>query len=102
MEVTVPLFKENLKYGGIEDIAQIYANAYNTPIVKFNGAADEGGFLSSARYSKLDSMSVELYGSAERMLLVARYDNLGKGASGAAVECLNMKLGCELTEGLEI
>lgn len=102
MEVTVPLFKDSLKYGGAADIAEIYNAAYNTPIVKFRGANDESGFLSSARYSGLDTMSVELYGSGERILLVARYDNLGKGASGAAVECLNMKLGCELTEGLEI
>lgn len=102
MEVTVPLFAESLKYGTASDIAEIYNATYNTPIVKFRGSNDEGGFLSAARYSGLDSMSVELYGSDERILLVARYDNLGKGASGAAVECLNMKLGCELTEGLEI
>ena len=101
MEVTVPLFAETLKYGGASDIAKIYASTYNTPIVKFRGTNDEGGFLSAARYSGLDTMSVELYGSEERILLVARYDNLGKGASGAAVECLNIKLGCELTEGLE-
>ena len=102
MEVTVPLFAESLKYGTASDIAEIYNATYNTPIVKFRGSNDEGGFLSAARYSGLDSMSVELYGSDERILLVARYDNLGKGASGAAVECLNMKLGCELSEGLEI
>ena len=102
MEVTVPLFSDSLKYGTREDIAKIYESTYNTAMVKYNGSADEAGFLSSARYSGLDSMSVELYGSDERILLVARYDNLGKGASGAAVECLNMKLGCELYEGLEI
>ena len=102
MEVTVPLFAESLKYGGASDIAEIYTSTYNTPIVKFRGANDEGGFLSAARYSGLDTMSVELYGNEERILLVARYDNLGKGASGAAVECLNIKLGCELTEGLEV
>lgn len=102
MEVTVPLFADSLKYGTASDIAEIYRATYNTPIVKFRGANDESGFLSAARYSGLDTMSVELYGSDERILLVARYDNLGKGASGAAVECLNMKLGCELTEGLEI
>ena len=102
MEVSVSLFCENLKWGGRADIEKIYAQTYNTPIVKFNGAADEGGFLSAARFSGLDSMSVELYGTDERMMLVARYDNLGKGASGAAVECLNIKLGCEITKGLEI
>ena len=49
-----------------------------------------------------DSMTVEAYGNDDRIILVARYDNLGKGASGAAVECLNIKLGCEKTKTLEL
>ncbi len=102
MEVTVPLFKSQLSYGGIEDIKQIYKNLYNTSIISYNDSADEGGFLSAGKLHGKDSMSVEVYGNDERIILVARYDNLGKGASGAAVECLNIKLGCEKTKTLEI
>ena len=47
-------------------------------------------------------MQIEVYGSEDRIILVARYDNLGKGASGAAVECLNIKLGCDKAKMLEI
>ena len=58
--------------------------------------------MSSVRYEGKDSMSVEVYGNEDRILLVARYDNLGKGASGAAVECLNIVLGEEKTKTLVI
>ena len=102
MEVTIPLFKEQLCRGGIEDIKKIYKELYNSPIISYNEANDESGFLSSVKLGSKDSMSIEVYGNDDRMILVARYDNLGKGASGAAVECLNIKLGCDKTKTLEI
>ncbi|MBQ2736272.1 MAG: N-acetyl-gamma-glutamyl-phosphate reductase [Clostridia bacterium] len=102
MEVTVPLFKQQLLKGGIEDIKEIYRNLYNSPILSYEEGGDESGFLSANKLSGKDSMRVSVYGNEERILLVARYDNLGKGASGAAVECLNIKLGCEKTKALEI
>ena len=49
-----------------------------------------------------DSMSISVFGEEDRILLVARYDNLGKGASGAAVECLNYILGENKATGLEL
>ncbi len=102
MEVTVPLFKKDLLSGDINAIKQVYRNTYASDIVCYREANDEEGFLSANAYHGRDSMSVEVYGNEERMILVARYDNLGKGASGAAVECLNIKLGCEKTKALEI
>ena len=102
MEVTVPLFKSQLNYGGLEEIKQIYKELYNTEIISYKEANDEGGFLSAGKLSGKDSMSIEVYGNDERIILVARYDNLGKGASGSAVECLNIKLGCEKTKTLEV
>ena len=102
MEVTVPLFKEQLLKGGIEDIKAIYKSLYNTPMVEYVEGEDEGGFISANKLHAKDKMTVEVFGNEDRILLVARYDNLGKGASGAAVECLNIKLGCEKTKTLEI
>ena len=99
MEVTVPLFAGDIN-GTIEDIKNIYRAAYSSPIIHFNEGDDEGGFLSAAKYTGLDSMGISVYGNDDRIILVARYDNLGKGASGAAVECLNVKLGCEKTKTL--
>ncbi len=102
MEVTVPLFKSQLCFGGIEEIKNIYRELYTTDIVKFAENADEAGFLSAAALSGKDSMQIEVYGNDDRIILVARYDNLGKGASGAAVECLNIKLGCDRNKTLVI
>ena len=63
-------------------------------------SADEGGFLSSAALSGSDDMEVSVYGSSERALLVSRFDNLGKGASGAAIQNMNIVIGCAEGEGL--
>ena len=103
MEVTVPIFKNWLNEGfDAESIKEIYKKAYTGPIVTYKEGADESGFLTAAVLSSKDSMQIEVYGNAQRILLVARYDNLGKGASGAAVECLNIALGCEKTKTLDI
>ena len=47
-------------------------------------------------------MKICVFGNDERMLLTAVYDNLGKGASGAAVEVMNIILGKDETSGLNI
>ena len=47
-------------------------------------------------------MEISVSGNGERILLISRYDNLGKGASGAAVECMNIVLGTDKTTGLEL
>ncbi|MBQ4071073.1 MAG: N-acetyl-gamma-glutamyl-phosphate reductase [Clostridia bacterium] len=100
MEVTVPLFASDI-HGTAEDIRRIYRERYASDIIRYCEDS-EGGFLSAAAYSGLDSMGIGVYGNDERILLVARYDNLGKGASGAAVECLNVKLGCDKTKTLSL
>ena len=101
MEVTVPLFAEWLCEGKtIEDVRAAYKKAYTGPLVSYNEAADESGFLSAAAYSNRDSMEISVHGNPDRFTVVARYDNLGKGASGAAVECLNIVLGEDKTKTL--
>ncbi|MBQ7352417.1 MAG: N-acetyl-gamma-glutamyl-phosphate reductase [Clostridia bacterium] len=102
MEVTVPLFKSQLNYGNIDTIKEIYKKTYTGPIVFYNESGDEEGFLSAGKLSGKDSMQIEVYGNEDRIILVSRYDNLGKGASGAAVECLNIVLGQDKTKTLVI
>ena len=103
MQVTVPLFAGWLKPGaGMEEVKNAYKALYTGPIVSYTDAADEGGFLSAAAQSGLDSMKITVAGNEQRMLLLAVYDNLGKGASGAAVECMNLVTGAEKTLGLEL
>lgn len=103
MEVTVPLHKEMVKSENpIEDIKAVYAKAYQGPIVSFKDEIGEGGFLSAGAYSGLDIMEVSVSGNNDRMILTARYDNLGKGASGAAIQCMNLVMGVEEEKGLQL
>ena len=102
MEVTIPIFPQMLKDAGIEDIKNIYKEKYTGPVVYFAEDFDENGFVSANKLRNRDSMEISVSGNEDRILLIARYDNLGKGASGAAVECMNIELGCDLTTGLEI
>ncbi len=103
MVVTVPVFKEQLTPGtSMADLQAVYANQYQGPMVKYLPHMDENGFVSGGGLSGKDTMEVTVCGNDERILLMARYDNLGKGASGAAVQCLNLILGCDPTKDLEL
>ena len=98
MEVTVQLFGKS-----VEAIADCYRQYYaEGGLVRFveDPAEVEGGFLSSAALSGRDGMEVSVYGNGDRVILVSRFDNLGKGASGAAIQNMNIVLGCAETEGL--
>lgn len=103
MEVTVPLFGTMVNSENpIEDIKAVYAKAYQGPIVNFKDETNEGGFLSAAAYSGLDVMEVSVWGNKDRMILTARYDNLGKGASGAAIQCMNLVMGVNEDKNLSL
>ncbi len=100
MEVTVSLFKKDLK-GTVKDIRNLYQSYYRGPLIRFTEASDEKGFLSAAAYSGRDDMEITVTGNDDRILLISRFDNLGKGASGAAIQNMNIVLGLSETEGLE-
>ncbi len=102
MCVTVPLFKGQLKKGSAEDIKKLYGDLYRGPIVNYVDNLNEEGFISANGLFGADSMQITVLGNEERILLVARYDNLGKGASGAAIECMNIMLDEDLTLGLDL
>ena len=101
MLVTVPLTAGMLQNRATdEDIRTVYRSLYTGPVVHYADAADENGFLSACAYTGRDDMEISVQGNRERIVLAARYDNLGKGASGAAVELLNLMTGAQQTEGL--
>lgn len=103
MEVTVPIFTEDLNNGfTVNDIRKLYKEKYNGNIISYVEDDDESGFMSAIALSGYDNMHISVNGNDDRILLVARYDNLGKGASGAALECLNYKLEKDITWGLNI
>lgn len=103
MEVTVPLFASQLLPGkSVSDIRRVYTQKYKGPIINFKSDASHHNFLPANGYVNRDTMEISLHGNDERILLTACYDNLGKGASGAAVECLNIVLGVDKTKGLDL
>ncbi len=102
MLVTVPLFKEQLNGVTIEDIKRIYAKKYHSDIVKYKDEIGENGFICSNKLSFNDSMEIFVEGNKDRILLMSRYDNLGKGASGAAIQNMNILLGTDEKTGLEV
>ena len=99
MEVTVQLFGKDLSA-----IKDCYRSYYGAGLVRFvdDPAAAEGGFLSSAALSGKDTLEVSAYGNGERVILVSRFDNLGKGASGAAIQNMNVVLGVDESTGLVV
>ena len=103
MLVTVGLFTSQLKPGTTKkDVTDVYAALYQGPVVRYVDAMDESGFVSSNGLCGLDCMEITVLGNEERLVLAARYDNLGKGASGAAIEAMNIVLETEETTGLII
>ena len=101
MEVTVPLFKKDLK-GNVEDIKAVYEEIYEGGLIHFTEQTDPDGMLSAGAFSGRDDMAVSLCGNEDRLLLVARFDNLGKGASGAAIQNMNILLGIDPATGLSV
>ncbi|MBQ4089466.1 MAG: N-acetyl-gamma-glutamyl-phosphate reductase [Clostridia bacterium] len=101
MEVTVPLFAKDVK-GSVSDIIDVYKACYNSAILHFDENADEGGLMAANALAGRDDMQVCVAGNSDRILLISRFDNLGKGASGAAIQNMNILLGLDETTGLNV
>ncbi len=99
MEVTVTLTPADT-CATPEQIRDVYRAYYDAGLVSFREDADESGFLSAGAMAGKDNMEIAVFGNPERMLLVSRFDNLGKGASGAAIQNMNLVLGLEENTGL--
>ncbi|MDE5946072.1 MAG: N-acetyl-gamma-glutamyl-phosphate reductase [Oscillospiraceae bacterium] len=78
-----------------------YENANLVEVMPFMSADEQKSFfLASNTLSGLNKMQIFVFGNHEQILLCSRLDNLGKGASGAAVQCLNIMMGIDETTGL--
>jgi len=107
MLVSVPLPAESLRrQGGRALIRQALADRYaEEPFVTVapldaEPYLDDGGYLSPLGCNGTNRVELFVFGNDEQVLVVARLDNLGKGASGAAVQNLNLMLGVEESRGL--
>ncbi len=100
MQVTVPLFVSRIK-GTADDIKTVYREHYKSGLVRYTDS-DSGASLYSNAYSGRDDMQITVSGNEDRILLVSRFDNLGKGASGAAIQNMNIIMGVPEETGLDV
>jgi len=97
MQTVVTLFKENLN-GTMEDIKSLYQQIYNNGMIHY--CDHDEAMLAGNAWSGRDDMEITVRGNEDRILLISGFDNLGKGASGAAIQNMNIILGCDETTGL--
>ena len=106
MAVSVPLHTPLLRGSPTASelhaiLTEHYAGQQLVQVAPFGGGAfTEGGFLAANQLAGYDSLVIIVTGNDTQAQLVALFDNLGKGASGAAVQCMNIVLGLRETTGL--
>ena len=99
MQVSVPLSPDYLTCGA-EGIKEVYRDLYRGGVIRYEEV--EGTTLPADLMAGKDGMIVSLVGNGDRLVAIASFDNLGKGASGAAIQNLNLMLGAEETTGLNL
>ncbi len=97
MQVSVPLYPEWLSCGA-DGVKQVYKDLYQGGVIRYEDT--EAGTLPADLMAGKDGMKITLVGKEDRMVAIALFDNLGKGASGAAIQNLNLMLGVDETTGL--
>jgi N-acetyl-gamma-glutamyl-phosphate reductase len=106
MVVSVPVYTELLQDArSPQALLDYFAEYYQkSRFVQVAQGTDGlyGGMLSGCSLSGWDGLKIYVTGNEERVVLSAQFDNLGKGASGAAIECLNIMLGCDEAKGLNL
>lgn len=83
-----------------EKFAAYYEGEQFIKVMPFGSEAEGNGFFAANAMSGKDDAQIYITGNEDRILITARFDNLGKGASGAAMQCLNVTLGCDEAKGL--
>ena len=96
MLVCVPVFGQD-PARLTEALSDYYAGSR---LVRVRPDMDEAGFMSAGAMAGRDSLEIAVFGNGERALVCARFDNLGKGASGAAIQNMNIVLGVDEALGL--
>lgn len=108
MAVSVPLYGEYLQKSASPEavcsfLAEFYKGQRFVKVMPLGADAGlHGGMIAGNGCIGWDGLRIFVTGNEERLLLTAQFDNLGKGASGAAIQCLNIMLGCEEDKGLNL
>ena len=104
METMIPLDVTALGVSAPQ-VASALAGYYaGQPMIKVHPLCEgtDGGFLAANKLAGKDTLEIYCLANPDgtRMQLISLFDNLGKGSSGAAVQCMNLMLGLEETKGL--
>lgn len=107
MVVTVPLYtnlmSKKMDAAALQAFfAEYYAGQKLVKVAPLGKEAEDRNFLSGNKLSGWDGMEIYVTGNEERVLVSAVFDNLGKGASGAAIQCLNIMTGKDEGYGLNL
>lgn len=107
MVVSVQLYADMLsKKVTPETLLNYYAEYYKgQQFIRVSAPDDEiaaGGFLAGNGLSGWDGLKIYVTGNEERIVISSQFDNLGKGASGAAIQCMNIVRGCDEVKGLNL
>lgn len=107
MTVAIPLYSRLLPgKDSAKSVCDFFCSYYkNQHFIKVYPYGSEGGvvngFLSATGCNGTNMLEIYIAGNEEHILLTARLDNLGKGASGAAAQCMNIMMGIDERTGLE-
>lgn len=107
MVMSVPVYTHMLnKATTLEEvhaaISKFYEGQRFVKVMPLDASAGEGNMLAGNACSGWDGLKIFVTGNDERIVLSSQFDNLGKGASGAAIQCLNIMLGCDEATGLNV
>lgn len=104
MVVSIPLFADMLEKKMTKaDIQKLFAEHYDgEQFVKVRPLGYSEAMIGANNFAGRDDMEIEVSGNDDRILITSRFDNLGKGASGAAIQCMNIALGLDEATGLNI
>jgi len=108
MLVSLPLFSRLLpKKASAKDVHEVLSTHYHGERFVVVQPLDaepllEDGYLSPLACNDTNRLELFVFGHEQQILIVARLDNLGKGASGAAVQNLNLMLGVDEASGLQV
>lgn len=107
MVVSVPLYTDLMKKkmepsSLLEYFAEFYKDKPFIQVAQKDDEVAASGFLAGNGLSGWDGLKIYVTGNEDRIVVSSQFDNLGKGASGAAIQCLNLMLGCEETKGLNL
>lgn len=107
MVMSVPVYTHMLnKAQTLEEvhaaISKFYEGQRFVKVMPLDASAGEGNMLAGNACSGWDGLRIFVTGNDERIVLSSQFDNLGKGASGAAIQCLNIMLGCDEATGLNV